>query len=63
MKHELEFLLLKLSDGGRLLRVSEPISGLCLEKRLELNEPVKAQQERWTRVFAQLIEQELSSPG
>ena len=35
MKRDIELLLLKLADGGRILRLSEPRSGLCLEKRLD----------------------------
>jgi hypothetical protein len=63
MKREIEFLLLKLSDGGRILRLSDSTSGLCLEKRLESGEAVKPQQERWTRVFARMLEQELGAAG
>jgi hypothetical protein len=40
MKAEIELLMLKLADGARVLRFSEPISGLCLEKRLDPNKPV-----------------------
>ena len=35
MKRDIELLLLKLADGARILRFSEPESGLCLEKRLD----------------------------
>ena len=35
MKRDIEMLLLKLADGARILRFSEPESGLCLEKRLD----------------------------
>jgi len=31
MKRSIEMLLLKLADGGRVLRFYEPSSGLCLE--------------------------------
>lgn len=52
-------LMLKLTDGGRILRFSEPSSGLCLEKRLRPNEPVVQQKKRWERVFLDMLEREL----
>ena len=63
MKHDIEFLLLKLADGGRILRLSEPHSGLCLEKRLESQESVVQQKERWKHVFLTMLERELGTAG
>jgi len=59
MKREIEMLLLKLADGGRILRFSEPKSGLCLEKRLDRQQSVAEQKKRWEAVFAAMIESEL----
>lgn len=63
MKNDIELLLLKLADGGRILRFSEPKSGLCLEKRLEPQEPVARQKERWKNVFVAMLERELGAAG
>jgi hypothetical protein len=52
-------LLLKLADGGRVLRLCEPVSGLCLEKRLQPDEPVARQKQHWQRVFAEMLDREL----
>jgi hypothetical protein len=59
MKRSVEMLLLKLADGGRILRFCELSSGLCLEKRLQPDEPVARQKQRWERVFAEMLDREL----
>jgi hypothetical protein len=59
MKRSIEMLLLKLADGGRILRFCEPSSGLCLETRLKPGEPVARQKQRWGRVFAEMLDREL----
>jgi hypothetical protein len=59
MKRSIEMLLLKLADGGRVLRFYEPASGLCLEKRLQRDEAVARQKQRWERVFAEMLDREL----
>jgi len=61
MKRSVELLLLRLVDGGRVLRFYEPSSGLCLEKRLQPGESVARQNERWERVFLNMIERELGA--
>jgi hypothetical protein len=61
VKREIEMLLLKLADGARILRFSEPESGLCLEKRLDPKESVARQKQRWRQVFAAMIERELGT--
>lgn len=63
MKHEIEMLLLKLADGGRVIRFSEPQSGLCLEKRIEPSQSVAQQKERWRQVFVAVLERELGATG
>jgi len=54
-------LMLKLSDGARVLRFSEPKSGLCLEKRLDPKDPVSPQKERWKQVFRAMLKRELGT--
>jgi len=63
MKRDIEMLLIKLADGARILRFSEPASGLCLEKRLEPKESVARQKQRWKQVFATMLERELGAVG
>jgi hypothetical protein len=61
MKRDIEMLLLKLTDGARILRLSEPQSGLCLEKRLDPTQSVARQKDRWVQVFAAMLERELGA--
>ncbi len=63
MKRNIELLLLKLADGGRIVRFSEPHSGLCLEKRLDPQESVARQKARWKHVFVAMLERELGTTG
>jgi hypothetical protein len=43
--------LIKLTNGERLLRLSEPQSGLSLEKKLDANQPLVRQKEQLVGVF------------
>lgn len=53
--------LIKLAGGERLLRLTEPQSGLSLEKKLDRNQPVVRQKERLLGVFeAALTKAELA---
>ena len=61
MKRDIEMLLLKLADGARILRLSDPESGLCLEKRLDPTQSVARQKERWAQVFVAMLERELGA--
>jgi hypothetical protein len=63
VKRNIELLLVKLADGGRLLRLREPQSGLCLEKRLDPQESVARQKERWQQAFIAMLERELGATG
>ena len=63
MKRDIEMLLLKLADGGRVLRFSDPQSGLSLEKRLEPAQSVVRQKEHWRQVFLAVLERELGAAG
>jgi hypothetical protein len=58
MKAEIELLMLKLVDGARILRLSDPASGLCLEKRLDSKIPVAQQTQHWKRAFQSFLERE-----
>lgn len=58
MKIEIELLMLKLVDGERILRFSDPVSGLCLEKRLDPKQPVAAQTRHLRQAFLTLVERE-----
>jgi hypothetical protein len=63
VKREIEMLLLKLTDGVRVLRFSEPSSGLSLEKRLDPQESVAKQKAKWRGVFVAMLERELGAAG
>lgn len=54
MHDQIEIQLVKLTDGGRLLRLSEKASGLCLERRLTAQEPVMRQKTRLLREAEEL---------
>lgn len=58
MNDQNEIQLVKLTDGGRLLRLSEKASGLCLEKRLVEQQPVVRQNTRLLREFQDLLARE-----
>lgn len=54
--------LIKLASGERFLRLTEPLSGLALENKLDPKQPVVPQRERLFSVFeAALARAELST--
>lgn len=60
-RHKIQFDLVKLMNGERLLRLTEPRSGLTLEKRLAPTDVVVRQKERLQSVFeAALVKVELT---
>ena len=61
MKRDIEIILLKLTDGLRIMRLSEPVSGLCLEMRLDKSQPVAKQQKHWKQVFESMLDRELGT--
>lgn len=63
MNSGIELHLLKLADGGRIMRFSEPQSGLCLEKRLDPHASVVRQKERWRQAFVAMLKRELGTAG
>lgn len=48
---EIQIDLIKLADGSRLLRLTEPKSGLTLERKLSANGAVHEQKEALLSVF------------
>lgn len=48
---KVQFDLVKLVSGDRLLRLTEPQSGLVLEKKLDPKRPVVQQKQRLLTVF------------
>ncbi len=53
----IQFDLIKLVSGERLLRLTEPQTGLSLEKKLNPADPVVRQKERLLRVFESALAQ------
>jgi len=51
--------LIKLASGERLLRLSEPTTGLCLEKKMNPRQPVVRQKERLMKTFEAALSREL----
>lgn len=61
-RDKIQFGLVKLPNGGRLLRLTEPQSGLTLEKKLAPTDAVVRQKEKLLRAFeAALARVELSA--
>lgn len=50
-RNKIQIDLIKLAGGERLLRLSESLSGLSLEKKLDLQKPVASQKEKLLGVF------------
>ena len=50
-RNQIQFDLVKLLNGGRLLRLTEPQSGLTLEKKLAPTDAVVPQKEKLLRAF------------
>ena len=50
-RDQIQIDLIKLISGERLLRLTEPLSGLALEKKLDPQQPVVRQRERLFSVF------------
>jgi hypothetical protein len=48
---KIQFDLVKLLNGERILRLTDPQSGLCLEKKLKPAEAVVCQKDRLLQVF------------
>lgn len=50
-RNKIQIDLIKLAGGERLLRLTESLSGLSLEKRLDPQKPVASQKEKLLGVF------------
>ncbi len=50
-RNNIEIELVKLASGARLLRFTEPKSGLTLERKLDPNRPVSEQKQALVKVF------------
>ena len=50
-RNKIQIDLIKLVGGERLLRLTEPQSGLSLEKKLDAKQPVARQKEQLLGVF------------
>ena len=60
--HNIQMDLVKMADGGRLLRLTDARSGLALEQVLDPQQPVVRQKEKLLRVFeAALARAELTA--
>lgn len=52
----LQITLLRLKDGSRLLRLSEPETGLALERTLNPQRPLLAQKQQLKALFESMIQ-------
>jgi hypothetical protein len=50
-REKIQIDLIKLTDGGRLLRLTDPGSGMSLERRIDGTQSVRDQKERLLGVF------------
>jgi hypothetical protein len=50
-RDKIQFDLIKLANGGRILRLTEPQSGLALEKKLAPADAVVRQKEKLLQAF------------
>lgn len=60
-RHDIQWELVKLANGERLLRVSAAGCGLSLEKKLNPRQPVVPQKERLLRAFEAALARELAA--
>ena len=49
--------LIKLSGGGRLIRLADPVTGIAIEKMLDPSQAVASQKKRLQGVFNAALEQ------
>ena len=56
-RNNIEVELVKLASGARLLRFTEPKSGLTLERKLDPKRPVSDQKEALAKVFQAALTQ------
>ena len=56
-RHKIQIDLIKLADGKRLLRLTESLSGLSLEKKLDPQKSVASQKDKLLGVFSAALTQ------
>lgn len=61
MNDDIHVEMIRLADGSRLLRLSEPNSGLSLERRLNEARPVARQKEWLMKEFIALLDHEAAA--
>jgi hypothetical protein len=61
MNPKIQFDVVKLTDGSRLLRLSDPASLLCLENRLDPSASMLRQKQHWLHVFRDLLAREATA--
>ena len=59
MNASLHIQLLTLTDGRRILRLEDEVTGLSLERRLHPDKPLVAQKAKLQRLFAAMLEGEM----
>ena len=62
-RNKIEVELIKLVSGERLLRLTEPRSGLSLEKKLDPKQPVVRQKKQLLSVFEAVLARAQYSPA
>ena len=60
MPKPIQIELVKLPNGDRLLRLSDPASGLCLEKKLDPRQAVTRQKQLLLQVFEATLAREIA---
>jgi hypothetical protein len=56
-RNKIEIELIKLASGARLLRFTEPKSGLTLERQIDPNRPISAQKDALAKIFQAALTQ------
>jgi hypothetical protein len=62
-RDKIQMELIKLKGGERLLRLTEPQSGLSLERKLDSNRPIVDQKKQLLSVFEAALAQADLSPA
>lgn len=55
-KDNIQIALLRLTDGSRLLRLSEPRTGLALERSVNPSRPVPSQKQKLKTLFEAMLQ-------
>jgi hypothetical protein len=60
MNPDISFVMIKLENGERLLRLEHASSGICLEKRIDPAVAIASQKQKWLAAFEGLLARELT---